>query len=97
MLKPSLLKRSCSTSARLVPAQVRDDAAATREWLRRALDAVTDTEWTMSVSSGETRHTLGERVGDALDGDMGPGTHAVEHAGAIHAWRAEREGPSTTV
>ena len=71
--------------------QVRQESAATRERFRAMLRSLTDEDWDTPVGEGERRGPLAAWIGGALGGDDGPGTHAVEHAQHIHAWRRARE------
>lgn len=77
------------------PAQVRAEAARTRQNLRAALLSLSDTEWATPVGAGEDRRPLGDRLGGALNGPAGPGTHAAEHAAHIGAWRAAHSYPQS--
>ncbi len=72
-------------------AQVRAEAAETRERLRTTLQSMADDEWHAVTGEGERRQTLGDWVGGALGGAAGPGTHAADHAQHIQAWRGTRE------
>jgi hypothetical protein len=72
-------------------AQIRAEASETRERLRTTVQSLTDEEWHTIVGEGERRRPLGDWIGGALGGDLGPGTHASEHAEQIRAWRAGRD------
>jgi hypothetical protein len=54
------------------------------------LQSLTDEDWNTIVGEGERQGPLGDWIGGALSGDLGPGTHATEHAEQIQSWRAER-------
>lgn len=71
-------------------AQVRVDVEQTRQHLRATLRSLTDEDWNTIVGDGESQDPLGDWIGGALNGDLGPGTHATEHAVQIRSWRAER-------
>jgi hypothetical protein len=72
------------------PAQAREEAEATRSRLRSALESTSDEQWSALVGDGEKRQPLGDWVAGALNGPLGPGSHAAEHALHIWAWREAR-------
>lgn len=68
-------------------AQVRDDAATTRQRLHALLAGITDEEWELRITMRGRERPLGVWIGGALSGPEGPGTHATEHAQHIRVWR----------